>query len=327
MRTGTRRGAHGVPPLHNGFVFSVLIVSYRTPDLTRAAVRSALDIPQVTEVVVVDNASGDDTIEQLRDFDDPRLRLIEHGTNVGFGAGHNAAARAATGDSLLLLNSDALLTAEAVACLEASLARDAHRSIVAPRLITPDRVIQRSAGLLPTPLDLSIRSLGLHSPVRGLAQHSPLRSLIGHLPFVREHASAETATDTMETTMVSGACFAIGREAFWELGGFDERFFMYFEDADLCRRASAAGMPIRYVPSAVVTHIGGASSSEDYHFGPLHARAMRQYLGKWYGHGGSALAVLLLWLRAVGMTVALRQDSRRAWRAFWAALRDHDPRP
>ena len=288
--------------------------------------RSALDIPQVAEVVVVDNASGDDTIEHLRGIDDPRLRVIEHGTNEGFGAGHNGAARAATSDSLLLLNSDALLTAEAVAGLEASLARDAHRSIVAPRLVTPDRVIQRSAGLLPTPLDLSIRALGLHAPVRGLAQRSPLRSLIGHLPFAREHASAETATDTIDTTMVSGACFAIGREAFWELAGFDERFFMYFEDADLCRRATAAGMPIRYVPSAVVTHIGGASSSEDYHFGPLHARSMRQYLGKWYGPGGSALAIVLLWLRAIGFSLAFRPGAKRTWRALWAAARDEDPR-
>jgi GT2 family glycosyltransferase len=126
--------------------------------------------------------------------------------------------------------------------------------------------------------------------------------------------------------MVSGACFAIGRQAFEELRGFDERFFMYFEDADLCRRASAAGMPIRYVPDAVVTHIGGASSSEDYHFGPYHARSMRQYLGKWYGPPGSALAIVLLWLRAVGFSVTFRPQAKRAWRALWAALTDEDPR-
>jgi GT2 family glycosyltransferase len=126
--------------------------------------------------------------------------------------------------------------------------------------------------------------------------------------------------------MVSGACFAIGRQAFEELRGFDERFFMYFEDADLCRRASAAGMPIRYVPDAVVTHIGGASSSEVYHFGPYHARSMRQYLGKWYGPPGSALAIVLLWLRAVGFSVTFRPQAKRAWRALWAALTDEDPR-
>jgi N-acetylglucosaminyl-diphospho-decaprenol L-rhamnosyltransferase len=101
---------------------------------------------------------------------------------------------------------------------------------------------------------------------------------------------------------------------------------MYFEDADLCRRAAAAGIPVRYVPSAVVEHIGGASTSEDYHFGPMHARSMRQYLGKWYGPGGSALGLCLLWLRAIGLTMALKPRSSRAWRALWAAVRDEDPR-
>lgn len=119
---------------------------------------------------------------------------------------------------------------------------------------------------------------------------------------------------------------AIGRDAFWELGGFDERFFMYFEDADLCRRATAAGMPIRYVPSAVVIHIGGASSEGDYHFSPTHARALRQYVGKWYGPSGSALALILLWLRAVGMSLSLQGGAYRAWRALWAAATDADPR-
>ncbi len=71
--------------------------------------------------------------------------------------------------------------------------------------------------------------------------------------------------------MVSGACFAIGAAAFEEIGGFDERYFMYFEDADLCRRATAAGWPIRYLPDVVVDHVGGASSAVDYHFGPRHA--------------------------------------------------------
>ena len=136
-----------------------------------------------------------------------------------------------------------------------------------------------------------------------------------------EYESAATATNSIDTNMVSGACFAIGRDAFWELGGFDERFFMYFEDADLCRRAAAAGIPIRYVPSALVTHIGGASSDGDYHFSPMHARSMRQYLEKWWGPPGAALVIILLWLRLLGHAIVLHRGTSKAFTALRAALR------
>ena len=130
---------------------------------------------------------------------------------------------------------------------------------------------------------------------------------------------------SLDTDMVSGACFAIGREAFLELGGFDERYFMYFEDADLCRRAARAGMAIRYVPSAVVTHVGGASSEGDYHYSPLYARSMRQYLEKWWGAPGAALAILLLWLRLVGHALVVHRGTGQAMAALRAALRPGEP--
>lgn len=305
---------------------SILIVSYRTPVLTRAAVRSALAISAVDEVIVVDNASGDQTIDILDALDDPRVRLIANEMNIGFGSAQNSAARVATADALLFLNSDAALIPTALARVIDVVADAGGRCLAAPRMVTPGGEIQRSAGVLPSPLNLTLAALGLRHMVRVAGRLSVVARLTRWSRVATEYESARTATETIDTTMVSGACFAIGREAFMELGGFDERFFMYFEDADLCRRAAAVGMPIRYVPSAVVTHIGGASSSEDYHFGPLHARAMRQYLGKWYGPGGSAFALVLLWLRAFGMTLLLQGGARRAWRAWWAAVRDEEPR-
>lgn len=208
---------------------SVVIVSYRTPDLTVRAVRSVLEAG-VDQVVVVDNASGDTTLDLLRREGGAKVEVMPRSGNDGFGTAANAGAGAAAGSVLVFLNSDGKLSAPA-------------------------------------------------------------------------------------------ANFAVGREAFLELGGFDEQFFLYFEDIDLCRRARAAGFAIRYLPEAVVPHIGGASSADDYHFGPAHARSMRQYLAKWYGPGGAVFAVLLLWLRAVGFTVSLRPRAGRAWRSLWAALR------
>jgi N-acetylglucosaminyl-diphospho-decaprenol L-rhamnosyltransferase len=303
----------------------VIIVSYRTPTLTAAAVQSALDAG-AARVVIVDNGSGDDTERVLRTLGAPRMQLLERPVNGGYGTGANAGATLASEKTLIFLNSDAILDSEAANALVREVELHGGRCIAAPRLVSGDGAVQRSAGLLPSPGDLMVRALALHEAAKWLGRLPLVRTLAADSHLAREYYSAVRATQTISTTMVSGACIAIGREAFEELGGFDERFFLYFEDADLCRRAAAAGMPIRYVPDAVVTHIGGASSSEDYHFGPLHARAMRQYLGKWYGPGGSALALALLWLRAVGISVALRPGARRAWRAWWAAVRDEDPR-
>ncbi len=305
---------------------SAIIVSYRTPELTLRAATSALGADADIEVVVADNDSGDGTVEALNALQERRLRIEARPSNGGFGVAANLAASRSFGEYLVFLNSDAELSPDGVRHLVAEASAHGGRCVVGPRLIGISGEVQPSAGLRPGPLDLTVRALGLHTLRRRLAAVPLVGSLVPGSRMAREYASAETATKTIDTNMVSGACFAIGRNAFRELGGFDERFFMYFEDADLCRRAAAAGMPIRYVPSAVVTHIGGGSSSEDYHFGPLHARAMRQYLGKWYGPAGSVFALMLLVIRAMGMTLTLQRGAPRARRAFWAALRDEDPR-
>lgn len=304
---------------------TVVIVSYRTPELTLAAARSALDAG-ADAVVVVDNRSDDDTVQRLRSLDDARVAVVESETNVGFGAGSNLGARRASTDALLFLNSDAVLTRQAASHLLAELARHGGRAIVGPRLLGPHGGIEHSAGLLPVPSDIAVRALGLHVIGWWLAGMPFVGGLIRRTRFLREYSSAEVAREPFDTNFVTGACFAVGRDAFWELGGFDERYFMYFEDADLCRRASARGMAIRYVPSAVVSHVRGASTAGDYPFGPLRSRSMRQYLRKWYGLPGSVMAIVLLWLRAVRHSVGLHAGSGRAWRSLWAAVVDSDPR-
>jgi N-acetylglucosaminyl-diphospho-decaprenol L-rhamnosyltransferase len=298
---------------------SVLIVSYRTPELTEAAAASALRIPLVKEVIVVDNASGDDTVQRLSGLQDDRLRVLVNRTNVGFGTAANRAAADASGDVLLFLNSDAELSLDAASTLWQAMS-SGGRSIAGPKLISPDGTVQRSAGLLPGPLDLTLRGLGLHRVAAATMGWRLVGPPIRRSRLAREYESAVEADVPISTSMVSGACYVIGRQAFAELGGYDERFFMYFEDADLCRRALGAGMRISYVPSAIVTHVWGASSSDDYHFGPAHTRSMRQYLTKWYGQPGAALAILIAWLRLIGFAVTARRATGRAFRALVAAL-------
>ena len=305
---------------------STLIVSYRTPELTVCAIRSALESLPDGEIVVVDNNSGDASEERLRAIATERVRIEISDANTGYGAAANRAARASNGETLVFLNSDALLTRAAAVHLVGEVEAFGGRCLAGARMVDASGAIQRSAGLLPGPLDLAVRAWGLNRVGAAVAHWPVIGSIVRRSRLSREYASATEATESMETSMVGMAVSAIGRDAFEEIGGFDEDFFLYFEDADVCRRAGVAGIPVRYVPAAVVTHLGGGSSSEDYHFGPHHARSMRLYLGKWYGPGGSALALIILWIRALGMSVMLQGGARRAWRAWWAAVRDEDPR-
>ncbi|MBW3633526.1 MAG: glycosyltransferase family 2 protein [Chloroflexi bacterium] len=298
----------------------VVIVSFQTPGLTRAATLSAITSGADT-TIVVDNASLDETVPMISTQAHPSLLVIEESTNRGFGAAANVGAKAVPHEAVIFLNSDAELESSGVEALLAELQQCGGRAIVAPRLADPAGAIQHSAGLLPRPGDLLVRALNLHRIGLWATRQRVIERVVRQGPYAADYYRAVSAVDTIDTNMVSGACFAIGREAFWELGGFDERFFMYFEDADLCKRAAAAGMPIRYVPSAVVTHIGGASSEGDYHFSPMHARSMRQYLEKWWGSPGAALAILLLWLRLIGHALVLHPGTGKAFAALRAALR------
>lgn len=298
---------------------SVVIVNYRTPDLSVAAAVSALDDGAI-RVVIVDNASGDGSTETFRALSDGRLRVLEHHRNAGFGTAANLGAREADGDVLVFLNSDARLRPGSLASMTAGLSPTAGRAIIGPRLVGEDGVIQRSAGLVPGPDDLLLRGLGVQRVSRALSHVPILGHLLQRTRIATEYDQATFATTTIDVTMVSGACLAIGREAFAELGGFDERYFMYFEDADLCRRATRAGWPIRYVPEAAVDHIGGASSAGDYRFGPWHAASMIRYLRDWHGATGVSIGLAVLSLRAIGHVLTLRPNAGAAVAAFRAGL-------
>jgi len=303
---------------------SVVIASYRTPSLTEASARSALASGART-VIVIDNASDDETLSRLAGIGDPRLRVLSNEVNLGFGAACNRGAREASADILLFLNSDAELNRLAASDMIAEVRRWEGRAIIGPRLVSESGKIQPSV-LLPTPWEWTMRALGLNLIGRWGRKNAVLRSLLKRNRMAVEHGSARSATGPMDMKMVQGSCFVIGSEAFTELGGFDERFFMYFEDADLCRRAITAGMPVRYLPGAVVKHIGGASSG-DWRFGNQHARSMRRYFEKWWGRPGGAVVPLLFWLRFVASAITFRPRTRRAFEAFRAATDSSPDRP
>jgi N-acetylglucosaminyl-diphospho-decaprenol L-rhamnosyltransferase len=227
------------------------IVNYNTCEHLRTCL-AAVESEAPSQVIVVDNASSDGSAEMVRAHY-PWVMLHANKTNLGFGAAANQAIASCTAKYVLLLNSDTLLPTGALQALGAYLDLHPRAAIVGPRLVNPDGTLQASCYPFPTPL---------HTFLENSTSAILLGRLIRrHVPVLRNsylrtwpHSSARVVP------WVKGAALAIRREAFDAVGGFDESFFMYFEDADLCYRLQAAGWQVHFAPVTTVVHVGGAST-------------------------------------------------------------------
>lgn len=205
---------------------AVVIVNYRTKELTCQAAVSVMGEPGVQEIVIVDNASGDGSAELLHTtFDDARVTIVESPANVGFGQGVNLGVRHCSSPLLMFLNSDAIVLPGSVERLTRTLLENASTGVVAPAVYdarTHD--LQKATyGTFPT----------LGTIVRR-TNHRP--------------------RETIWPDWVSGAAMLIRRCDFDAVGGFDPDFVMYLEDVDLCRRLRASGQTARRELTAGVVH-------------------------------------------------------------------------
>lgn len=223
------------------------MVQHNGMDLTRGAIRSFLTFhTNDCEIILVDNASLRGDPEDLQgEF--PSIRLIRNATNVGFGRANNQAARIANGEILFLLNNDTLTISEILSPVIRSFAEHAEVGIIGPRLLNPDRSFQLSAGPHPS-FARELTDMLLYRMVD--RSFKPACRLAEHIRGRRGYVG-----------WVTGAALFIRRSLFEKLGGFDEDLFMYFEDKDLCRRATLLGSRVLYLPEVELFHFRGASSS------------------------------------------------------------------
>lgn len=195
-------------------------------------------------VVVVDNASTDGTLSMLRDaaHAHPHVTIHEMGRNAGYSAAVNAAFALATGRDVLLINPDVELeSGEPIRKLTRVLERDGAVGIAAPRLVGEDGEVQPNARRFP--------SLAAMVGSTGAARLAPsLRRCY------ERYVAPSRSERPLTVDWVIGAAMLIRRAAFEEIGGWDERFFLYMEDTDFCRRLARAGWDVAYVPSISLRH-------------------------------------------------------------------------
>jgi GT2 family glycosyltransferase len=224
---------------------AVVIVSYEGRDALLACLESLRrHAPTPTEIVVVDNASTDGSVDAVRAAH-PGARVIANADNLGFARACNQGWRASRAPYVLFLNPDAEVTPNAVEAL-ARLLEDRHDvGAAGPRTRGADGTIQVSTGPDLTPLaERRQRRL-----VLGVARREPEALAEAERVHGRQH----------EPDWVSGSCLAVRRAALETVSGFDEGFFLYEEDADLCRRLRQAGWRILFTPAAEVHHHLGLS--------------------------------------------------------------------
>jgi GT2 family glycosyltransferase len=300
---------------------SIVIVSFNTRDVLRECLLSVhREVKSLrVQVIVVDNASSDGSPAMIeREF--PVAELIRSEINLGFGPANNLGIKAARGRYVVLLNSDAFLTEGSLQRSVAHMDENPRVGLGGGRLIGRDGLPQPSARMFPTVLgDLIVHS--------GLAARFPRSRIFGHAD--RTWANEMEAA---EVDWVPGAYSIIRSEVLKVTGTFDPRFFLYYEEVDLCMRIKQVGYSVWYWPDVSVVHIGGESSRQIRSLemsksgGQLILWRMRSMLLYYRKHKGAVARIAMLveigwyWMRSQRRRLSMDRDRRMSARTFGAMI-------
>jgi GT2 family glycosyltransferase len=282
-------------------LFSVVVVTYNTLDLTRDCLQSVVAdcarIADLIEIIVVDNASTDGTAALVcEQF--PQVRLIVNETNLGFSRGNNVGMKAAGGRYLLLLNSDTHVQAGALSILLEFMDAHPEAGACGPMLLNEDGSLQPSGHPLPSFWSVALGMTRIYRLWKSDLYIQPGRDY----------------NQVAQVGEVSGAAIMVRREVYQQVGGLDENFFAYYEDVDWCKRIGQAGYEIYYVPTARVMHCWRGTSlgisGQSYRAGQ---RSLRYYFAKHHGRLAQlGIQLLLASKEALLLMAAASRRDRRA---------------
>jgi GT2 family glycosyltransferase len=274
---------------------SIVIVSYNTREFIARCLRSLLEDPSdlVREIIVVDNASADGSVETI-EAEFPRVTLIRNSTNLGYAKAVNQGIRSASGHFFLVLNPDIETGPGSIRALWEFMEATPDAGIVGGKLLNADGTLQMSCRTFYTvPIVLLRRTfLGRLFPESKLLRR--------HLMSDWDHASDR------EVDWVMGACMMVRREAYENVGGMDERFFLYFEDVDWCYRMKKHGWKVFYVHSAAMTHHYRRESAKLVPDRKLVSHLLSTF--RFYDKWGTAVYALKRERRVVSIAIMLLSD-------------------
>lgn len=290
---------------------SVVIVSYNVRELLRRCLASVLAEtqglpPGSVEVLVVDNASADDSAALVRQ-EFPQARLVANQENRGFSAACNQGAAHSSGEAILLLNPDAELRPGALRALTDCLGRHPNVAVVGPQLLNADGTAQPSRRRFPT-------------LVTAFLESTVLQGWFPHNAHLRRYYCQDTPADQeQEVDWLVGACLLLRRAAWEQVGPLDERFFLYFEETDWCLRAARAGWRAAYVPQAQVVHRGGQSSGRDLR--QRHIQFLASKRRFYRKHFGPVAGGLVRWALALNYALLIAEDALKLALGHKVAMR------
>ena len=238
--------------MYNMIKLSIIVVNWNTVDLTVQALNSVFKETAgfEYEIILIDNHSSDASVEIIKNKF-PRVQLIENKENRGFGKANNQGMKIARGEYIFLLNSDTVVLDGAINKLVAFL--DAHPEIVCvgPKLLNRDLTFQHACRRnLPNPSNAFFHLFGFAKIFKNSKRATAYKRF------------SDNPDKTEPVEAISGAAMMFRKEVFEKTGGFDERFFFYGEDLDLCKQIQDNGWKIFYVSEAHIIHFGGSSSKK-----------------------------------------------------------------
>jgi GT2 family glycosyltransferase len=281
---------------------TVVIVTYNSSECLARCLRSVADHLPGAQVLVVDNGSADASVAIARGFA-PQVEIIEVGANVGFGRACNLGAQRAAGTQLLFLNPDVKIVSARPESL-AALAQTVPYGLVVP-LLAGDPGVQPAHQLYRLRHWLALEFRQLWAPL---------------LP--REWQRPRRVVEDPARAWAQAAMLLARRDEFLELGGFDERYFLYSEDLDLCRRYRTRGLEFRTTAALAGIHVGGASSSAVAGSPGVPAGwallGLLEYVARWYGEVSAIRAARIMLatfrLQIGSLSLAAAAGSTRAQR-------------
>ena len=226
---------------------SIILVHYKTLELTTNVIKSIYKKTKevIFEIIVVDNASNDGSIEKIERKFKNKIKIIKNNENIGFGRANNIGVKEAKGKYIFLLNTDTILINNAIKILFEFIEKNKKIAVVGGNLYTKDLKPAHSFSRK----KLRIRD-ELINPIR-----IKIKNILG---LKREDFNYTSLPEKVE--IITGADMLIRKNIFFKIGGFDKEFFMYHEESELCNRINNLGYEIYSIPEAKIIHLEGKSS-------------------------------------------------------------------